>query len=305
MKVSSVWVPRSCPNCGAEDLLNPDVNSALPAEFQDWETVRDYFIGIRPGQVFFSYYRCQQCNLLYCPWYFTDNQLDQLYAEMPDNLLGAEKSTALRTQSGYVDWFSKFIKNVNSYLELGPDIGLVTGEISKRYDPRRFTLIEPNNLVHQQLQDSVRNQQTTIIASDLMSLQLEGVDLSIGVHVFDHLINPRAQIRKLNQISVPNALLGVVVHNEKSLLRKILGKKWPPFCLQHPQLFNKESLTRIFDAEGWELVANARSVNHFRLNHIGPMAINLLRLPKWLGKLFPNLQVPIPLGNMISIYRKK
>ena len=79
----------------------------MPAEKMSWIEVKDYFIGLRKEQVFFSYYRCLDCKLLYCPWYFSADQLSKLYSEMPDNTMGEDKSTVSRTQSAYARWIFK------------------------------------------------------------------------------------------------------------------------------------------------------------------------------------------------------
>ena len=53
-----------------------------------------------------------QCKLLYCPWYFSQSQLDELYAIMPDNSMGNEKKALLKTQRSYVKKLSKDIHKV-------------------------------------------------------------------------------------------------------------------------------------------------------------------------------------------------
>jgi hypothetical protein len=298
------WNERSCPNCGEFIQKKLEVSSTQKAEELSFVEVRDYFIGIRKEQLFFSYYRCLKCNLLYCPYYFTNEQLDLLYSDMPDNLLGAEKATAERTQVGYFNWFNKYVKKANKYLELGPDIGLVTGEVIERLEPGITFLIEPNMAMHQQLQSLSKKNNKIRIYRELELLDASDIDLAIGIHVFDHLIEPLAQLVEINSQTSDGGYIGIVVHNEASTLRRFLGKKWPPFCLQHPQLFNRESLTGMLQKAGFEYVSISRSTNHFRINHIGALAIDVFGLPKFLKKVLPNWEVPISLGNQISIFRK-
>jgi hypothetical protein len=244
-----------------------------------------------------------ECKLLFCPYYFTDVQLDALYSDMPDNLLGAEKSTAEKTQVGYVKFFQKKVIGVDLYLELGPDIGLVTNEVFKRYQPTNTYLIEPNTAMHEILK-SLSPESSLEIHRNLDDVSLHDIDFTIGIHVFDHLLAPREQILQIFSQTRPGGMLGVVVHNESSLLRKILGKKWPPFCLQHPQLYNKKSLARIMEASGFEVLKISNSINHFSLRHIGTLAIEIIGLPKFLIRFLPSIELPVMLGNQISIFRK-
>lgn len=301
---SSPWMFRNCPMCDTAIIGKPEISSNNPAEKMNFSSVRDYFIGIRNEQTFFSYYRCLNCDLLFCPYYFSDAQLDSLYADMPDNLLGAEKSTAARTQIGYFKWFKRFVSDVDTYLELGPDLGLISEEIISHYKPSKSDLIEPNVAMHLVLQELSSSGSEVEVFRNLDECAATQIDLTIGIHVFDHLLNPLDQLTRLNNQTQVGGYIGIVVHNESSILRRLLGTKWPPFCLQHPQLFNRESLTGMLQKAGFEHVSIARSTNHFRINHIGALAIDVMGLPKFLKRVLPNWEVPISLGNQISIFRK-
>lgn len=270
-----------------------------------WNEVRDSFIGLRHDQVFFSYYRCQKCHLLYCPWYFSAEQLTTLYSQMPDNLMGEDKSTASKTQAGYVRWLIGDTPKFNNFLELGPDVGLVTREVVRRAIPQRLSLVEPNLAIHEELRSNTGSVEDVEIVQYLAEVKNTGFDLVIGIHVFDHLLGPLADIRNLASMSQAGSYLGIVVHNEGSLLRRLIGVKWPPFCLQHPQLYNPTSLRVMLEAGGWELERVGKSTNYFHLNHIAQMALGIMGLSKSWGKLIPRIETPINLGNMIALAKKR
>ena len=306
LDVNTQWDRRSCPICQSSQIADkPEVQAKHAAESMSWEDVRDSFIGLRHDQVFFSYYRCPQCHLLYCPWYFSSEQLSTLYAQMPDNLMGEDKSTASKTQSGYVRWFMKRMSNVGAFLELGPDIGLVTQEVVAQTMLERMTLVEPNLAVYDELRSNAAGGGKIEIVQYLDEVRNDDFDLVIGIHVFDHLLDPLKDLKKLATKSAQGAHLGLVVHNEASLLRKFIGKKWPPFCLQHPQLYDPKTLRFMLDASGWKLEKVARSTNYFHLDHIAEMALGVFGLPKSLSKLVPRVETPINLGNMIALGQRK
>lgn len=303
--VSEDWERRPCPLCRSLVLPSrPEVRAINAAEMMSWEAVRDSFIGFRKDQVFFSYYRCSDCDILYCPWYFSAEQLTSLYSQMPDNLLGEDKATASKTQSGYVRWFTDKVPASKSFLELGPDIGLVTREVVKQMMPQRLGLVEPNLGVHEELRSNAGGVKEIAIVEYLEEVEDNGFDLVIGIHVFDHLLNPLSDLINLSSKSQSDAYLGLVVHNEGSLLRKLIKKKWPPFCLQHPQLYNPHSLRAMLKAGGWELKVSGRSTNYFHLNHIAAMGFGILGVPRGLSKIVPRIETPISLGNMIAVAQK-
>ena len=102
MSSIDLWERRACPTGGNNSKLDrPEISAKFPAENSTWEMVRDNFIGIRRDQIFFSYYRCGHCSLLYCPFYFSETQLNILYSKMPDNTMGESRGTAKKTQKGY------------------------------------------------------------------------------------------------------------------------------------------------------------------------------------------------------------
>jgi len=101
------------------------------------------------------------------------------------------------------------------------------------------------------------------------------------------------------------AKIAIVVHNEKSFLRKVLNKRWPPFCLQHPQLYNKKTLTNLLEKAGWTNVIIRPTTNWFSLDHFVKMGASILGLnPKYFF-FIPKMQIPFRLGNMICIAEKQ
>ena len=296
------WDRRACPLCGSSKLPSkPNSSGRLPAEFMTYDVAKSYFIGLRNDQVFFSYYRCQDCRLLYCPWYFNAKQISELYAAMPDNTMGEDKSTVSKTQSAYARWIMKPGVSNKRYLEVGPDIGLVAIEIVHLSTPEHITFLEPNESVRAELLANVSTVGSIEVVSFIESMQESKFSLIAGIHVYDHLLNPLEDLRELRKNVETGAHLAVVVHNEKSALRQLLKTKWPPFCLQHPQLYNPETLRKMLMNAGWKVTSADRSTNWYHLKHFVSMGAGVLGLPAGLSRFVPNFEVPIKLGNMICL----
>jgi hypothetical protein len=269
-----------------------------------FQEVKSYFIGLRNEQVFFSYNRCQNCGLQYCPRYFSEEQLKILYSEMPDNLMGEDKATVSKTQSGYVEWLSRRVNSIESYMEIGPDIGLVAGEVQKKFKVQGSVMIEPNKSVHNDLKENLSNSRVEVYEyiSELKSS--DKFDLMAGIHVYDHLLDPVKDLLELRSHTTEQSNLLIVVHDEKSLLRKAMKSKWPPFCLQHPQLYNPSTLRSILRKAGWELEHLSKSTNWWHLDHFAEMGSGVIGLPTKWSKILPSVEIPIRLGNMIAVARR-
>jgi hypothetical protein len=123
-------------------------------------------------------------------------------------------------------------------------------------------------------------------------------DLIAGIHVLDHLIDLRGAIEQVIQRIRPGGQVYFVTHNERSLMRRLLGRRWPPFCLQHPHLFDQHTLRYIFENAGFVNVQVRKTTNYFSLRHIARVATQLLGLPARLANIAPSVALPLKLGNI-------
>jgi hypothetical protein len=223
---------------------------------------------------------------------------------MPDNLLGESKGTALKTQSRYAAYFSSGLADIENYLELGPDVGLVSKTISEKFKTKNAVLVEPNESIHEELRRNSTGFENLVITSGKNGLpENTNNELLVGVHVFDHLIDPVSSLKNLRSSASDMARIGIVVHDENSIISKLLKTKWPPYCLQHPQLYNRNTLNKLLEVSGWEIVRISKSTNYFHIDNIATMLFNVLGIKGDLKKLIPHIQIPIKLGNLIAIGR--
>jgi len=303
--VNESWKRRACPICGSLSIPSlPNSMAKKPAEKMSFVEAKSYFIGLRNDQIFFSYFRCLDCKLLYCPWYFTKEQIAILYSEMPDNTMGEDKSTISRTQSAYAKWILQDNVKSDAYLEVGPDIGLVVRKIVSLKSPKKVSFVEPNTSVKLELIESVKEVLGIEIVDSIENLKNGDFTLIVGIHVFDHLLDPMKDLTALQQRANKTAHISIVVHNEKSMLRKLLNTKWPPFCLQHPQLYNPKTLENLLHRSGWTVQKIEKSTNWYHVHYLIRTSLMILGLKDFVSKILPNVEVPIRVGNIISLAQK-
>ena len=304
--VNLAWKRRACPICKSLEIsIRPDSAARKPAENMSWDEAKSYFIGLRNDQVFFSYHRCLDCGLLYCPWYFTKEQIAILYSEMPDNTMGEDKSTVSKTQSAYAKWILRDGVSAANYLEVGPDIGLVSRNVIALQTPKSVSFIEPNLSVRQELVESSSKVSSIEVVDFIENLQNSEFTLIVGIHVYDHLLDPIQDLINLQKRANNESHISIVVHDEKSVLRKILKAKWPPFCLQHPQLYNRQTLENLLSLSGWSVKTIEKSTNWYHLRYFIRMGLSVLGIKDYLSRLLPDLEFPIRLGNLICLAEKE
>ena len=292
-------ISRNCPICGGS-AGKSIIKSKKNAENLSFVELSKNFVGLRADQTFFEYKRCAKCNLCFAPRYFSADELELVYRNMPPNLVGDEQKIVEKTHEGYVKHIKKNLSSANSLIELGADLGLVTGPVVKHFKINYGILIEPNIDVRDELINSVENKNGFEVVNYLSeSKSGQKFDLFVGVHVIDHLLEPLKDLTLIQNKMTSGGKLFIVVHNQKSLLAKIMRSKWPPYCLQHPQIFDKKSINNLLINSGFTNISINRTVNWIGLRNSLTSLLSLLKIPNRFLKFLPNISVPIIFGNII------
>ena len=300
-------VRRVCPVCGASTADSVrKIASNPPAESLEPSQLGPLLQGYASKRVFFTYNRCRQCELLYCPVFFTQEQLDSLYCHQPENIADAPVVSRARTQGAYFDILSQHSSLDGHYLEIGCDIGLFSEICARRGKLRKLWLYEPNLAVHTQLAEKLSGTDYVIRTDTFKRDHVDASSLSTAVmiHVIDHLLEPRKLLENLRDSLAPNGILMMVTHDYESTLARLLGKRWPPYTLQHPQLFSPTSMRRMLDITGFETQAIIKTKNFFPAAFVarGALAVLGLTLPKVLNWSWPMLGLRF--GNIAAVGKR-
>lgn len=293
---------RRCPVCDSDDRSRA-LYSEPAAESLSFEDLKPHWNGFFKEKTFFTYDRCSRCQTLYCPAFFTTEQLEALYAQMPDNTAGLPISAMEKTQYGYFQTFKKFSNLQGGYLEAGPDIGLFTRYCVNEGRFNKHWLFEPNRAVWPQLEGLVGKRESLVLSPEMHNFSAVpdgAVDAVVMIHVLDHLLDPLTILRDLRIKMAPGAILACVTHDESSLLAKITKSRWPAYCLQHPQIYNPTTIASLMSAAGLRVLSVQKSVNYFPLPY-------LLKHLLWAMGFRVNVpflggaQIPLKLGNILTV----
>ena len=294
---------RPCPICG---LPGGDFHAASnrPAEGMTLDMLRPFWAGLDKEKVFFTYLRCAGCDLAYNPTYFSEPALAGLYADLAPNMDMVPTDLVAATQAGYFDAIAADSELAGDYLEIGPDVGHMVREAARRGTFAHYWLYEPNFAVHDVLARAADGRPVSLAGdmNDLSAVPDGSVGLAVMVHVLDHLIEPLAMVRQIRRKLRPGGMLAIVTHNEASMLRRVLGTRWPPFCLQHPQLYTPTTMERLLTRAGFAGIAISGSSNHFPTDFLARQAaqavgLNLAKVP------LPAIPLRLRLGNMLTLAR--
>ncbi len=294
---------RNCPICGTEPPGTLEVCSRARAETLDFELLKSYWINFFKEKVFFSYARCKTCDLLYAPVFFNAAQLEELYERMAPNMEMVPTPMLERTQFGYFEMLRKSSPLKGGYIEVGPDTGLFTKNCVEQGTFSEYWLFEPNQSVEAALTRIMEGTRFHIIRDmfGFSNVPDNTTSVIVMIHVMDHLLDPVRTLRELRVKLVPGGRIMVVTHDEASLLRRATRSNWPAFCLQHPQIYNLKSTIRLFEAAGFNVVQQNRTVNYFPISFLikqllWTFGLRVHHVPK-----FANKSLGLKLGNILTI----
>ena len=160
---------------------------------------------------------------------------------MQDNVYKDDnENNDIETKKSYLAQIKNYLnsdkKKIN-LLEIGSDNGNFLKLIKEFNNNISSTAVEPNKRMHKKLKLLTKN-----VYGDVKQLpRNKKFDLIIAIHVFDHIPNLNEFLKKIGKKLKRGGYIYGVVHDEKSIMAKILGKRWPPYTLQHPHLFNPNS----------------------------------------------------------------
>lgn len=281
------------------------MRSANPAEDLPFASLKNLFVGFRQQQCFFTYWRCTHCSLLYCKNFFNHEQMDELYRDMPDNSAGEKPVLFDRTQAGYAKLVDPYLSSeMLNYLELGADLGLLAKAV-KAHRPHfsRFGLVEPNVSVHGGLKAVLPPQEVEVVRY-LKELGDNDWQLTAAVHLWDHLLDPVVTLNELGARLSSQAMVLAIVHDESSMLRRILGSSWPPFCLQHPQVFSRKTLRHFFESNSFTVLKQGSTTNWVSAGHVVDLAQQLLGRKLVSNPVSIPGSFPVKTGNQYLIARR-
>jgi hypothetical protein len=304
MNHNEYLVRAECPICAAPVAGSKLViRSDPPAETLPFGSHGKFLSGYTSRRIFFSYARCPICEGLYCPVFFTQKQLDTLYAHQPENLVDVPLASRVATLRAYFDLLKQHSNLTGNYLELGPDIGVFAELCARDGRFSEFHLYEPNVEVHQVLTSRLAGQKLHISPASYVqgSLPASSLGVAIAIHVLDHLIDPATVLRALHQDLAPHGRLFLATHDEASLLARTLGRRWPPYTLQHPQLFSPKTISHLLERCGFRVIAAQKSLNYFPITLLMRASLNIFGIERWPNFMNFPWQVGLRLGNIATV----
>lgn len=300
------FIFRKCPSCGS-NFMHPEISSKFNAENYELSELSKCWNGFFKEKIIFNYARCKTCGLLFAPKYFSDAQLAYLYSAMPANMDIVPESAIKKTQSGYFEVLARNSSLKGGVIEVGPDVGWFIDCCVKNGNFNKYWLLEPNIHVKDILKSKVQSIEHYLI-NDMFGFEdipNGAASVLVMIHVLDHLIDPVKFMNSIRSKLEPNGVVLIVTHNERSFLSRILKEKWPAYCLQHPQIYNKSTITTLLEKSGFNVAEIIPAKNYFEIGFLLKHIFWAIFKIKITPPKFLNREIGLKLGNIITVARVK
>ncbi len=251
--------------------------------------------------------QCEACGHCFPDPIYDEKTIANSYLEQEhDNGFGLDVKLLAKTHRGYAAIAEKFLATERAlHVDVGCDTGLFLRE-ARALGFKRSVGVEPGEgsaAEARQIPD-VEIQQGLFRAEDF---EPASVDLLSLIHVLDHLTDTRGIVRAVKPTLRNNGIVLAVVHNIASLVARISGNAWAPLNLVHMEYFTPSTLRRLFELEGYRVLAVESTVNHFPLDHLfrfAPFLPTAIRTPLVSLARSPGIRslvLPLRLGNIAVV----
>jgi len=295
---------RRCPVC-----FDSNKNSIIfQKENIDKKKITSFTYASRKNPEFMCHemVRCLNCDLVYVTT--PPNKLKLSEAHHAADYDSSEE--ALDAAETYINHMDDVISKLNlksKVLEIGSGSGDFLYNLKKK-GFTKLTGIEPSisaiNCAHSEIKNHLKE---GIFQVD--HLQEASYDLVSCFMTLEHVYDPREIAESANKILKKGGYFVMVVHNYRSLVNRILGKKSPIIDIEHMQLFSRKSIRLLLNNTNYQDIQIKSVSNRYSISYwirLLPIFSLIKKISIKLLKIFnlDNVKININVGNIIVSGRK-
>jgi SAM-dependent methyltransferase len=295
-----LW-PTTCAIC-ATATFDREV---YPANFRPEDLNPVVFSARRlPDRLHYRMVVCRQCGLMRANPVLSPLALNVLYSASHGHDPQLSQKAAVTYARYFRDNFSPFQGRL---LEIGCGPGFFLKEMMLQ-GCDQVNGVEPSHEAVEQSGESKGLIYNGMFVGGIYPK--EYFDVICAFQMFDHLGDPRQFLKDCGGYLKPGGSLFLILHNIHALPAKIMGRSCPMVDIEHPILYNPETIVKLLEANGFAVKKKFSVFNRYPLRYW----LQLMPMPSAFKETFSGFlnksslgDIPLTLGagNMGLIALKK
>jgi SAM-dependent methyltransferase len=250
---------------------------------------------------------CTRCGLIYSNPYFDDSVLMPLYREATY----IDESQLDQMAADYLRVFMRSTNSLDSSARI-MEIGCGNGFFLEKLRNAGFANVvgvEPGSDAVAKAPAGIRDR----IVNDFFRTRdfpTASFDVVCCFQVFDHLPDPNGFLQGIRTVLRPGGRLIAINHNIRAWITKLLGEKSPMYDIEHICLFDRHTIRRLFEANGFEVTRVSGLSNSYSPAYAAkmlplPSSLKSVLVPFLTRSGVRRLSLRIPAGNMLTVGCKR
>lgn len=258
-----------------------------------------------PDRLHFRIAKCKVCGLTFSNPIYSSNKIIDLYKKSanPDY---QDLQNSARVYASYLKRILTDFSNKNRLLDIGCGDGFFLTE-AKKLGFKELYGVEPSEEAVGHLQKGLNKKNIINNVFKKGQFKKNFFDVVCFFHVFDHVVDPNEFLKNCYDILKQGGYVVSVMHDSKALTHRILGENSPIFDIQHIYLFDKNTVKKIFEKNGFKVLRVFNITNIYSLGYWMKMFPHQFLRKIIDDKDWPLLKFNIPwrVGNMAIAASKK
>lgn len=262
-----------------------------------------------PDKSHFRIVKCTTCGLLYSNPIFSESTMQNLYSQSDCIVNESIKLQMNNIINEYITYLKDSVKYAPGQRLL--DIGCGNGFFLKEALNQGFNKVsgvEPGKDAIRKAEPEVR----PFLVNKVFTGEIftpESFDIITAFHVLDHIRDPGSFLCEVKKTLSPNGILLMVMHDAGSWVHLVFQEKTPMIHIQHICIFDRETIRKLLEINGFEVIKVNKLMCKFTVEH----ATKMLPLPiGWRKKMLAllensylgKLNIKLTPGDMMIIARK-
>ena len=294
-----------CNLCGSDDYDVVYPSSYRESHFED---IAQIFRSSGDEILLDQLVLCRQCGLKYLNPRLQQELILEGYSSGTDKTFVSQVQARERVFLKSLDFIERFVSHRGKILDVGTAGGSFLGVAKQR--GWKVAGCEPNHWLSEW---GRKRYGITIKAGTIFNMELKDASFDVVTlwDVLEHAPDPKAVLIECNRILKPGGLLVVNYPDIDSLIARLMGRKWVFLLSVHLYYFTLETMRKMLQLSGFQLVKYKR---HWQSLELGYIFMRMKPYIKWVsqwGTLLANtlriqsVQFPYWMGQSLILARRE